>query len=62
MLFDRSVFDELRRAPLDVGAKAVVRAHAARVVNVAVDDEGCLIDVDTPVDYEAMLRRMRPPR
>jgi len=56
VLFDRAVFDELRRAPLDEGAKAVVHAYADRVVNVAVDDEGCLIDVDTPADY-AQLRR-----
>jgi molybdenum cofactor cytidylyltransferase len=56
VLFDRAVFDELRRAPLDEGAKAVVHAYAGRVVNVPVDDEGCLIDVDTPADY-ARLRR-----
>jgi molybdenum cofactor cytidylyltransferase len=56
VLFDRAVFDELRRAPIDEGAKAVVHAYADRVVNVAVDDEGCLVDVDTPADY-ARLRR-----
>ncbi len=56
VLFDRSVFEELRRAPLAEGAKAVVRAHADRVVNVPVEDEGCLVDVDTPDEYEAMKR------
>jgi molybdenum cofactor cytidylyltransferase len=56
VLFDRTVFDELRRAPLAEGAKAVVRAHADRVVNVPVDDEGCVMDVDTPDEYEAMQR------
>ena len=56
MLFDRAVFDELRRTPLGEGAKALLRAHADRVVNVPVDDEGCLVDVDTPADYEAMKR------
>ena len=56
VLFDRAVFDELRRAPLDEGAKAVVHAHAVDLLNVTVDDEGCLIDVDTPGDY-AQLRR-----
>jgi CTP:molybdopterin cytidylyltransferase MocA len=54
VLFDRALFDELRRVPLAQGAKAVVRAHAARVVNVPVDDEGCLVDVDTPAEYEAL--------
>ena len=57
VLFDRALFDELRRAPLDEGAKAVVHAHASEVVNVPVEDEGPLLDVDTPADYEALTRR-----
>jgi CTP:molybdopterin cytidylyltransferase MocA len=56
VVFDKRVFDELRRAPLDLGAKVVVRAHAAALVNVDVTDEGCLVDVDTPRDYEALGR------
>ena len=51
VLFDRALFDELRRAPLNLGAKAVVRAHEDEIVNVTVDDEGCLIDIDTQEDY-----------
>ena len=56
VVFDRAVFDELRNAPLDAGAKVVVRAHQAEVLNVPVADEGCLVDVDTPRDYEALGR------
>jgi molybdenum cofactor cytidylyltransferase len=56
VLFDRAVFDELRRAPLSEGTKAVVRAHAGNLLNVPVDDEGCLVDVDTPDEYDAMKR------
>jgi molybdenum cofactor cytidylyltransferase len=56
VLFDRSLFDELRKAPLDQGARAVVHAHADRIVNVPVEDEGCLVDVDTPADYDALMR------
>lgn len=56
VVFDRGLFQELRQAPLDVGAKAVVRAHAAEILNVPVTDEGCLVDVDTPADYEALGR------
>ena len=52
VIFDRVLFDELRRAPLDAGAKSVVRAHEHEIVNVPVDDEGCVRDVDTPSDYE----------
>ena len=55
VLFDRSVFAELRNAPLDEGAKAVVHAHARDLVNVPVEDEGCLLDVDTPADYTSLL-------
>ena len=51
VLFARSVFDELRNASLEEGAKAVVRAHAADVLNVPVTDSGCLLDVDTPEEY-----------
>jgi molybdenum cofactor cytidylyltransferase len=55
VLFDRALFDELRRAPLAEGAKAVVHGHERQLLNIEVDDEGCLTDVDTPADYEALL-------
>lgn len=61
VLFDRALFDELRRAPLDRGARGVVHAHAAGIADVPVDDEGCLVDVDTPGDYEALMRRPAGP-
>ena len=56
VVFDRRLFQELRQAPLDVGAKAVFLAHSAEIVNVPVTDTGCLVDVDTPADYEALGR------
>jgi molybdenum cofactor cytidylyltransferase len=59
VVFDRRVFEELRQAPLDAGAKVVVRRYEAELLNVPVADTGCLIDVDTPRDYEA-LGRGRP--
>jgi molybdenum cofactor cytidylyltransferase len=54
VIFDRAVLEEIRLAPLDAGAKSVVRAHEHEIVNVPVDDEGCVRDVDTPSDYEAL--------
>jgi molybdenum cofactor cytidylyltransferase len=57
VIFDRAVFAELRAAPLDQGAKTVVRARAREVVDVPVSDEGSLVDVDTPQDYEELRRR-----
>ena len=57
VLFDRSLFDALRHAPVTEGARAVVHANADRIVNVQVDDEGCLLDVDTPADYNALIHK-----
>jgi molybdenum cofactor cytidylyltransferase len=54
VLFDRSLFAELRTAPLEAGAKAVVRRHEARILHIVPPDEGCLRDVDTPEDYQAL--------
>ena len=62
VLFDRALFDELRQAPLDAGAKAVLRKFEARIVNVPAAGDGSLIDVDTPADFTALQRprRARP--
>jgi CTP:molybdopterin cytidylyltransferase MocA len=60
VIFDRAVFDELRAAPLEAGAKVVVRARASQIVDVPVDDEGSLTDVDTPEDYAALQQNRRP--
>lgn len=57
VIFDRQVFDELRSAPLESGARVVVRAHWADSVDVPVQDPGCLIDVDTPADYARLGQR-----
>lgn len=55
VLFDRRLFDALRAAPLDAGAKTVVRAHADRLLDVPVTDRGAIDDVDTPADYARLL-------
>jgi molybdenum cofactor cytidylyltransferase len=52
VIFDRSLFDELRHADPAQGAKAVLRAHAADIVEIGVADEGAFIDIDTRDDYE----------
>ena len=57
VIFDRATFADLRAAPVEVGAKAVVTAWQARVLNVPTDDRGVLVDVDTPQEYEALRRR-----
>jgi molybdenum cofactor cytidylyltransferase len=62
VIFDRVVFDELRGASLEEGARAVVRAHTHDSLDVPVDDEGCIADVDTPADYRALLEKPKPAR
>jgi CTP:molybdopterin cytidylyltransferase MocA len=54
VIFDAAIFDELRRADPRVGAKAVVRAYAARILNVPIDDPGAYRDIDTPNDYDQL--------
>jgi molybdenum cofactor cytidylyltransferase len=56
VLFGRAVFGELRHADPATGAKAVVRAHAADVLNVDVPDPGVLLDIDLPEDYDEMIK------
>jgi len=51
VIFDRALFDELRRADPREGAKQVVHAHAGQILDVHLDDEGAFTDIDTPEDY-----------
>ena len=54
VIFSRAMFDELRRADPEAGARAVVRAHQGALINVDVDDPGVVGDVDTPEDYRRL--------
>jgi molybdenum cofactor cytidylyltransferase len=54
-LFARALYGELLAAPLDQGARVVVRAHADEVLEVPTDEAGVLADVDTPEQYEQWL-------
>ncbi len=56
VIFDRSVFDDLRSADPGIGAKAVFATHRDRILNVTVTDAGAFEDIDTPEDY----RRLNP--
>jgi len=59
VLFDSSLFSQIREIEGDKGAKSVVLKNEARVREVAVEDEGVLLDIDTPSDYEKA-RTSRP--
>ena len=62
VIFDCAVLGELRAAPIDAGAKAVVRAHERDILNVPVEDEGCLVDIDTQDDYRHLRNTYEPRR
>ncbi len=55
VIFGRELFVELQRADPAHGAKPVVRAHAADMIEVPVDDEGAFTDIDTREDYDRFI-------
>ncbi len=57
VLFARRLFQELLEAPVEEGARIVVRRHADEVELVETDEEGILLDIDRPEDYERLVKR-----
>jgi CTP:molybdopterin cytidylyltransferase MocA len=51
VVFGPTVFGELRKADRELGARAVLRAHAGAILDVDVSDDGVVIDLDDPADY-----------
>ena len=51
--FSRDFADELRALDGDRGARLVIDRHRNCVVELAVDDPGILLDIDTPADFAA---------
>ncbi len=60
VLWGASLFEELLTSDAATrhGARAVLRAHAADVVPVAVDDPAVIDDLNTPEDYERLVREV----
>jgi molybdenum cofactor cytidylyltransferase len=59
VIFGRALFEELYTADPSQGAKPVVRAHAADMIEVPIHDEGAFTDIDTPEDYERYIGAWR---
>ena len=51
VLLSSRLFPELLSAPLDQGAKAVVRAHPDETLEIETEDKGVIVDIDTPEEY-----------
>lgn len=58
VIWDAALFSELEHseAATREGARAVLHAHAAEVLSVAVDDPAVIDSVNTPEDYERLVR------
>jgi molybdenum cofactor cytidylyltransferase len=48
IIFSSSLYDELLRAPLETGARAVVWAHPAEIEEVITNEEGCVLNLNDP--------------
>ncbi len=55
ILFGSEHFSEFLNAPLDVGARWVLRSGGVPVLEVPVEDPGVRADIDTPGDYRSMI-------
>lgn len=58
-LFPRSLLKEINT---DTSLRGVIGRHAGRVSFHPVEDEGVVLDMDTPADYRRMLQKCRPAR
>lgn len=57
VIFGREVFQELLQAPDSEGARAVVHADPARVFEVPVDDSAVVEDLNTPGEYQNLMKK-----
>ena len=48
VIFSATLYEELLRAPLQTGARAVVWAHTADVEEVSTNEEGCVLNLNDP--------------
>jgi molybdenum cofactor cytidylyltransferase len=62
VVFARDVFDALRSADLEAGARPVVHALGSRVREVDVDDPAIVEDIDTPEEYAHLRAETDPLR
>lgn len=48
VIFSAALYEELEKAPLDVGARSVVWAHRAEVSEYGTAEEGCVVNLNDP--------------
>jgi molybdenum cofactor cytidylyltransferase len=48
VIFSAAVYDELLKAPLETGARAVVWAHKGEIAEIPTNEEGCVLNLNDP--------------
>ncbi len=55
IIFSKELFSEIKNAPLEVGAKAVVRKSSDEVFEMESDERGILMNIDTLEKYQEII-------
>jgi CTP:molybdopterin cytidylyltransferase MocA len=56
VIFRAALYEELLRAPIEVGARAVVRAHANEVCGVPTTERSVVLNMNEPADVNSALK------
>jgi molybdenum cofactor cytidylyltransferase len=48
VIFSAAVYDELLKAPIETGARAVVWAHKGTIAEIPTNEEGCVLNLNDP--------------
>jgi len=57
VIFSATLYEELLRAPLETGARAVVWAHKGEIDEVRTNEEGCVLNLNDPETLNTALRQ-----
>jgi molybdenum cofactor cytidylyltransferase len=57
VIFSSSLYDELLRASLETGARAVVWAHSGEIEEVQTNEEGCVLNLNDPETMNRAIQR-----
>ena len=57
VIFSATLYDELLRAPLETGARAVVWAHKGEIEELRTNEEGCVLNLNDPETMNSALRQ-----
>ena len=57
VIFSSSLYEELLHAPLESGARIVVRAHADEIEELSTEEEGCVLNINDPDALQKALLR-----